>query len=84
MEEENKQLKQEIQLLRIQLSKYTNHPSKKKYYEEHKEAILQRQKIKYQTKKILEQQKNEEMIYEKKKLEYEKSKKNKQDRSFHM
>lgn len=53
MEQEIIELKLEIQDLKEQLKKYTNRPSKnKKYYERHKEEILEKQRIKYHDNKL--------------------------------
>ena len=41
----NAELQKEIEVLKYRLKKYTNPERKKKYYENHREEILERQKI---------------------------------------
>lgn len=71
LEEENKQLKLENELLKQRLSKYTNSPAYKKYYEANKDVInekkRERQKLYYQQNKEIIKQKQKE-IYEKKRV----------------
>jgi len=71
LEEENKKLKEENELLKTRLSNYTNSESYKKYYEKNKDVINEkkrvRQKLYYQQNKEIIKKKQKE-IYENKKL----------------
>jgi len=71
LQEENKQLKLENELLKQRLSKYTNSPAYKQYYEANKEIInekkRERQKAYYQQNKEVIKQKKKEYYQNKKK-----------------
>jgi hypothetical protein len=71
---ENKQLKEEIKELKEHLKKYTAPSRNKKFYEEHKEEIINKVKEYNKTHKPSKEQKREynKRWYEKKKLEKEK------------
>ena len=73
MEAEIESLKKENEILKQRLSKYTNSPAYRKYYEANKEKINEKNKERAK----LHYEKNKELIRQKQKEYYEKTKKEK-------
>jgi len=71
LEEENKQLKLENELLKQRLSNYTNSSAYKKYYEANKDVINKKKRERQRN----YYQQNKEVIKQKKKEYYENKKK---------